>query len=218
MIKDLEPYTEPVVILNSGGFDSIVLAHYAKYILQYTNVHLIHFLYGARNEKPQLECVKKCAEKLDQKLKVIQLPKIDWSRGDFFSENKAYDAIEYVEYRNLIFLSYAISYAQSVGAKRILLAYLSATDYADTSYNFIDGLNLAISESDIIIETPFMNNCKDRLGHIARYLNIKDDEYFSCDSPIEVGGKLVPCEVCKKCESIRYIKEICKKVADEIRK
>ena len=40
-----------IVVLNSGGFDSIVLMNYLHTIQGEDNIHSLHFLYGANNEE-----------------------------------------------------------------------------------------------------------------------------------------------------------------------
>lgn len=193
-----------IVVLNSGGFDSIVLLHYLKLINNEEDLHSIHFLYGANNEKQQLDCVNKVCDKLGISNKVIQLPEIDWSKGTFFTNVNTEDkSLQYVEYRNLIFLSYAISYAEAIGANTICLALLNnngeeeSVRYPDSTVEFLQGLNsFTVPFSNIVIDAPFIYDSKIRLAHIAKYLGIKEDEYFSCDKPNPDGS---PCGICFEC-------------------
>lgn len=130
-----------IVVLNSGGFDSIVLMNYLKTIQGENEIYSLHFLYGARNEEEQLRCVNKVCEKLGAHNKVITLPKFEWTNSSFYE--KDYDIKgQYLEYRNLIFLSYAISYAESIGAEKIYLATLTPQGYTDTSNLFLMDLIL----------------------------------------------------------------------------
>ena len=192
-----------IVVLNSGGFDSVVLMNYLHTIQEEKEIYSLHFLYGANNEKQQLECVNKVCEKVGAVNKVIQLPKIDWSNNDFFNPEGYDKQTQYLEYRNLIFLSYALSYAESIGADRIYLALLNHNDYPDTTLEFLEGLNsFCEPASGITIDAPFIFDNKVRLGHIAKYLNIKEDEYFSCDVPTSEGK---PCGECDDCKSLKEI-------------
>ena len=192
-----------IVVLNSGGFDSVVLMNYLHTIQEEDEIYSLHFLYGANNEKQQLKCVNKVCEKVGAVNKVIQLPKIDWSHNDFFNPEGYDKQTQYLEYRNLIFLSYALSYAESIGADRIYLALLNHNDYPDTTIEFLRGLNsFCEPASGIVIDAPFIYDNKVRLGHIAKYLNIKEDEYFSCDVPTPEGK---PCGECDDCKSLKEI-------------
>lgn len=194
------------VVLNSGGFDSVVLMHYLSVIQGEENIHSLHFLYGANNEKQQLECVNKVCEKLGAVNKVIQLPKIDWTTSNFFTDKEYEESSQYLEYRNLIFLSYALSYAEAIKADKIYLAFINNSQYPDCSSEFLQGLNsFCQPASGISIDAPFIFDSKYRLGHIANYLKIKPDEYFSCDKPKSNGS---PCGECLDCTTLNDVFEV----------
>ena len=135
-----EKNVEKIVVLNSGGFDSIVLMNCIYKTQPDAEIHSIHFHYGARNEKQQQACVDKVCEKCSAKNVVINLPKFDWTSSDFYGDSYDYKS-QYLEYRNLVFLSYAISYAESIGAKKIYLAILKDGNYSDTNPAFIKAVN-----------------------------------------------------------------------------
>ena len=196
-----------IVVLNSGGFDSIVLMNYLHTIQEENEIYSLHFLYGANNEKQQLECVNKVCEKLGAVNKVIQLPLIDWTQSNFF-ESEGYDKqSQYLEYRNLIFLSYALSYAEAIGAEKVYLALINNSGYPDTTVEFLQGLNhFCEPASHIFIDAPFLFDSKQRLAHIAQYLGITKEDYFSCDVPTLEG---IPCG---KCDDCLALEEILKKV------
>lgn len=194
-----------VVVLNSGGFDSIVLMNYLHTIQGEDNIHSLHFLYGANNEKQQLECVNKVCEKLGAVNKVLQLPIIDWTTSEFFKDSDYEIESQYLEYRNLIFLSYALSYAEAIKADRIYVAFLNNSNYPDTSLEFLQGLNsFCHPASGISIDAPFIFDSKFRLGHIANYLGITPEDYFSCDKPTPHGS---PCGKCLDCTTLKEVKE-----------
>ena len=191
------------VVLNSGGFDSIVLMNYLHTVIGEENIHSLHFLYGANNEKQQLSCVNKVCEKLGIVNKVIQLPKIDWTNSEFFTNAEYEESSQYLEYRNLIFLSYALSYAEAIKADKIYLAFINNSRYPDTSMEFLQGLNsFCQPDSGIFIDAPFINDSKYRLGHIAKYLGITPKDYFSCDKPTPDGS---PCGECLDCTTIEEV-------------
>lgn len=194
-----------IVVLNSGGFDSVVLMNYLRFIVGEEEIYSLHFLYGARNEKQQLECVNKVCEKCGAVNKVIQLPPIDWTHSNFFEGGEFNIDSQYLEYRNLIFLSYALSYAQSIGAKKIYLATLKSAGYIDTSEQFFRGLNsFSVPLSSIKIERPFAE-FKDKTEELqyAIVTGVMPEDYFSCDKPIN-GEK---CGKCLDCQSLEFIEE-----------
>lgn len=192
-----------IVVLNSGGFDSIVLMNYLHTIQGEENIHSLHFLYGANNEKQQLKCVNKVCKKLGAVNKIIKLPPIDWTVNDFFKDSEYEVSSQYLEYRNLIFLSYALSYAEAIKADKIYVAFLNNSNYPDTSMEFLDGLNsFCRPESGISIDAPFIFDSKYRLGHIAKYLGITSEDYFSCDKPTSKG---TPCGECLDCTTLEEV-------------
>lgn len=196
-----------IVVLNSGGFDSVVLMNYLQDVHEGDEIHSLHFLYGANNEKQQLECVSKVCEKVGAVNRVIQLPVIDWSTNDFYSDTiKGYKE-QYLEYRNLIFLSYALSYAESIGADKIYLATLKSHGYVDTSEVFFKGINsFSMPLTNIEVVTPFSNFEKvDLIYHVNKY-GINKTDYFTCDAPVE--GK--PCGECGDCKALEFINDILK--------
>lgn len=193
------------VVLNSGGFDSVVLMNYLHTIQGEENIHSLHFLYGANNEKQQLECVNKVCKKLGAVNKVIQLPKIDWTTSNFFTDEEYEESSQYLEYRNLIFLSYALSYAEAIKADKVYLAFINNGVYPDTTLEFLQGLNsFCVPASGIVIDAPFIHDNKYRLGHIANYLKITPEDYFSCDKPKSNGS---PCGECLDCCTLKEVAE-----------
>lgn len=192
-----------IVVLNSGGFDSIVLINYLHTIQGEKDIHSLHFLYGANNEKQQLRCVNKVCEKIGAVNKILRLPPIDWTSSEFFKDSEYKVSSQYLEYRNLIFLSYALSYAEAIKADKIYLAFINNSNYPDTSLEFLQGLNsFCQPASGIVIDAPFIFDSKYRLGHIANYLGITSDDYFSCDKPDKDGR---PCGKCLDCISLEEV-------------
>lgn len=194
-----------IVVLNSGGFDSIALINYLHFILGEDEIYSLHFLYGANNEKQQLECVNKVCEKVGAVNKVIQLPRIDWTAKDFYTENTNEYYKQYLEYRNLIFLSYALSYAEAVGADKIYLATLKSHGYTDTCDKFFDGINsFSIPLTNIEVVRPFSQFEKSDLIYFVNKCRVEVGDYFSCDTPKD--GK--PCGECADCQDLAHIEKV----------
>lgn len=197
--------SEKIVVLNSGGFDSVVLMNYLRFIQGEDNIHSLHFLYGSRNEEQQFKCVNKVCEKVKAvENRIIMLPIFDWTNSNFYNEGfDSFDS-QYLEYRNLVFLSYAVSYAQSIGAKEIYCAFLKGT-YADANETFIRNFNELIKDSGIVLKTPFSDiEYKDDLVPFCTQTGINFDDYFSCDAPDEKGK---PCGKCIDCVAIKVIEK-----------
>jgi 7-cyano-7-deazaguanine synthase len=148
-----------VIVLNSGGFDSVVLMHLVHDMLgEECEIHSLHFSYRQNNFAQELVSSVEVAEKMNCVIHNVRLPMISWTKSNFFNPDFENSESQYLEYRNLIFLSYAMSLAESIGAEAIYLAILkSHHGYTDTSLAFIDHVNKMAKElSNIEILTPFI--------------------------------------------------------------
>lgn len=199
------------VILNSGGFDSICLMHHVHHMIgvDKANEELfsLFFDYGQKSVHQERACSKKCAEKLGIKWREIRLPKFNWTKGGFYRDNYENMENHYLEWRNLVFLAYAFSYAESIGAGEIYMAAfrcLNGSWFKDADPVFFSAIN-SIAPEDIQVLTPFMGGTKGELAALAKYYNIGKSDFNSCD--FLVDGK--PCGMCADCLAIEGIyKEI----------
>ena len=190
------------VILCSGGFDSVVLAHHVRKMLgEEEDIHILFFDYGQKSVEQERSCSKKVSAEIKAYWKEIKLPKMTWSKGMFYSKKYHGEDMHYLEWRNLIFLAYAFSYAQSIQAIEIYAAFfrvLNPDDYfKDACPQFVDVMNML--DPNIEVEVPFMGMTKESLVPLARYYNISREDFFSCDYPKEDGS---PCGECADCKVV----------------
>lgn len=192
-----------IVVLNSGGFDSITLLHHIKDVHSSSEIHSLHYVHGNINRKGETRCVNNACKQLGVVNKQLKLPKMDWTTGTFYKP--VFDLnTQYLESRNLIFLSYAISYAESIGANEIYLALLNSRgDYVDSSEQFVENMNRIANAVGITIFAPFINREKRDLTEYVEKYKITRDMYFSCDVPVK--GK--PCGKCTDCLAIDEVYE-----------
>jgi len=196
--------SEEVIVLCSGGFDTVVLLHSLK--LEEKDVVAVFFDYGQVNAKKEKECSEKVCEKLGFKLMQITLPDFYWSKSTLRSGEIREDRDQYVEMRNLVFLSYAVSIAETFGIKDIYMAVLkSGLGFTDTSESFITGFNTFVNQFGITLHTPFSDMQKEELGFLARMFDISREDFFSCNTPTINDDVMVPCNKCGDCQNIEYI-------------
>lgn len=195
--------SKPVVVLNSGGFDSTVLLHYVKEVEEDSLVYSLFFEYGQRSMEQERRCARKNSVDLDAQYIGVSLPKIYWTGSDFYNEGEFKVDKQYLEMRNLIFLSYALSFAESVGAEKVYLAVLkSHHGYPDTSPRFINAMNEVSKIIGVSIEAPFIESDKYNLVGLAYKYGITESDFHSCDKPTADGK---PCGVCDDCEVVKEI-------------
>lgn len=189
---------EKIVLLNSGGFDSVCLAYEIRAKYPEAEIHSLFFDYGQKTVNTERRCSNDVAEKLGFTHREMTIPSFSWSHCAL-TDGSSDD--QYINQRNLIFLSYAISYAESIGAHLILVAFIKPDEgiqyYSDTSPEFVDKINMITNTLGIEVEAPFIDFTKHGLlMSIARFHGIKRNDFISCSLSEE------PCGECSDCKCI----------------
>lgn len=200
-------HNKTAIILLSGGIDSTTLL--AKLSTENYEVVALSFHYGQKHGI-ELEYAKRNAKKycvknhhfieLDNTLfnsSALVNQEIDISTYTN-SQLPEGQTNAYVPFRNLIFISIALSLAESMKINEIYLAF-NADDncnFWDCRTNFVQQINaVATLNSSIQIKTPFINLSKNEIIKLAHHLNVNLDDTITCYQPIE--GK--ECGVCLSC-------------------
>ena len=202
------------VCLLSGGMDSAVTAALAK--KQGYDIYSLSFDYGQRHKK-ELSCAGKIAKFLrvkEHKVMKIDLRQIGGSAltddiavpvGKDAAGIKASKGIPstYVPARNTIFLSFALAYAEVIGAEAIYIG-ANCVDYSgypdcrpEYFRRFQDLADLATKKTvegkRISIETPIIKLDKAGIVKKGLDLNIPFEHTWSCYQ----GGR----KACGRCDS-----------------
>ena len=194
------------IILLSGGIDSAVTLYFAK--SKGYQLKALIFNYGQRHAK-EIECAKKIAHlnKIEYYLVKCDLPWVKSSLTDKKIKVSLQKKIgggkvplTYVSGRNIIFLSYAASYAESIKAKIIFIgAHIQDySGYPDCRPEFLKSfqkaLNLGIKDKGVKLGAPLLNKNKMEIVKMGRKLGVPFKYTWSCYK----GGKL-PCQRCDSC-------------------
>ena len=203
------------IILLSGGIDSTATLVYA--IKEDYKCYAISFDYNQKH-KIELEYAKEIAKKYNViEHKIIKLDLNILTESALISGNKEvpkYNDIKdlpknipvtYVPARNTLFLSYALSWAESINAGNIFIGankddYQGYPDCRPEFYKKFEELaNIGTSFVDktekIKILTPFINSTKEEIIMFGIENNIDLSKTFTCYEPID--GK--PCGKCYSC-------------------
>jgi 7-cyano-7-deazaguanine synthase len=197
------------VVLLSGGLDSSTVLYWA--IDKGYDCSCLLFDYGQRHKK-ELKGAAKIASLAGCTYKIVKIS-LPWATGSLTDKaqkiphnNKLLTSVHgqsslpstYVPGRNTIFISYAVSYAESIGAKTIFIG-ANAVDYSGYPdcrpryYGAFDRL-LQTLPGKIEIKTPLLKLSKDGIVKLACKLKVPLKHTWSC-----YGGGNVPCGVCDSC-------------------
>ncbi|MBU1112490.1 MAG: 7-cyano-7-deazaguanine synthase QueC [Candidatus Omnitrophica bacterium] len=196
------------VILLSGGLDSVTTLYCAK-SKGYRLTALV-FDYGQRHGK-EIKLAKKIARinNLNYFVKKIDL---SWTKSSLTNrrikmpsgrnlKSKSIPST-YVAGRNIIFLTYAFSLAESIGARKIFIG-AHVQDYSgypdcrpEFIYSFQESANLGLKSSKIKIVAPLIDKSKTEIIELGLELKVPFHDTWSCYN----GGK----RPCLRCDSCRF--------------
>ena len=160
-----------VIILCSGGLDSVVCAHYVNR-LNYDKLIIIFFNYGQNALINERKFSKNMARDINADFLEI---KIDFFQNSHLTQIKKFKKITrknlknslseskkfYLPNRNGIFISYAISIADKINGADIFLGFNSEGQeaYSDATKKFVDKMNALMKVLKINgkIKCPFIN-------------------------------------------------------------
>jgi 7-cyano-7-deazaguanine synthase len=198
------------VCIISGGMDSTLSAYIAKYEEGY-EIIAVHFSYGQKTQKRELESFKKISNSLKAvKEYVLDLNFISQIGGSALTDNDITVPtggiedgvpITYVPFRNGIFLSIAAAIAEREEAKAIYIGVVEedSSGYPDCTDRFISKLESAINEgtkpkTEIDIVTPLISLKKEDIVKRALKLNVPLELTWSC-----YQNEIRACGVCDSC-------------------
>ena len=197
------------IILLSGGMDSAVTLYLAA--KRGFKTYALIFDYGQRHKK-ELNFAKKIAKKHKTPFFIIKL-NFPWKgsalldraktipSGRSLNEIKKGIPSTYVPARNLIFLSNAVSFAESIGADSIFIGAHTEdySGYPDCRMEFFNSFKKTISSGTrdgkhIKICAPLVHMKKKDIVKLALKLKVPLNLTWSC-----YKGLRKPCEVCDSC-------------------
>ena len=213
------------VIVCSGGLDSTVVAAYAKYIDK-KEIILLHFRYGCMAEKKEIESIKQIAEYLHCEYKFIDIDFMKKQIGGstLFSTNendiKKLDAgveyaYEWVPARNLVLLSIATAYSETIDANDIYLGINleEAGSYPDNEQWFINKLNSTLklsvqNDKQVHIHMPVGNLMKYEIVKLGLEIGAPINLSWSCyKQGVNHCGVCGPCQMRRKAFTMNNIED-----------
>jgi len=199
------------VVLLSGGLDSATTLYLAK--KQGFKCHCLIFDYGQRHRR-EIKAAKVIAQSANCEYRILKI-KLPWGGSSLLDNNlkvtrspghKVTSNIPstYVPGRNIIFLSFALSYAEAIKAGAIFIGAHSQdySGYPDCRPEFYrafskviaTGTKSGVQKRKIQIKTPLIRKTKAQIIHLGKNLGVPFALTWSCYR----GGKR-PCGICDSC-------------------
>ncbi|MFA7074190.1 MAG: 7-cyano-7-deazaguanine synthase QueC [Endomicrobiaceae bacterium] len=193
------------IILFSGGLDSTTVLYYAmskKY-----DCHCLIFDYGQKHKK-EVKNAEKMAKSLGLFFQTVHI-KLPWDKSALTNKyvnipnhkiiKKGFVPPTYVPGRNTIFLSYAISYAETIKAGSIFLG-INAVDfssYPDCTGQYLQAMQSVTKalKNKIKIHAPIEHFSKAQIIKLGTKLKVPYEKTWTCYS-----GTKKPCGICDSCK------------------
>jgi 7-cyano-7-deazaguanine synthase len=192
------------IILFSGGLDSTTVLYYVLH--KKYECRCLLFDYGQRHKK-ELKSALKILKLLKVDFKIIKI-KLPCSYDSLTNKNKTIPVNKkiaqtipstYVPGRNTLFLSYGLSFAESIKAGEIFIGAnaLDFSGYPDCRPQFIKAYNFLIKSLGlkIKISAPLIHKTKAQIIKLGRKLKVPYHFTWSCYS-----GLKQPCGKCDSCK------------------
>lgn len=197
----------------SGGLDCTVATSVFKDDFE---IHAITFDYGQKAFKRELRAAKEICNKMGWTHEVIDLPWLaqisnsslntdedipEPSESDLDNLEKSAQSASsvWVPARNMVFTSIAVSYAESIGAEKIIVGWDAeeAATFPDNSKEFLETFNELIdvgSPDKIKIEAPLIELNKEEIVKLGLNIGAPIELSYSC-----YKGSDKQCGVCESC-------------------
>lgn len=191
-------------MLLSGGLDSAVALYYAK--AKGYNCHCLIFDYGQRHKKEILQA-QKIAKVAGCPYRILKI-NFPW-KGSALLDKKIKIPqriakgvpVTYVPARNIIFLSFAISFAETIKARAVFIGAHSQdySGYPDCRPEFLSAFRRMAKAGTLgryEVLAPLLRKNKSRIIMMGKKLGVPFELTWSCYN----GGK----HPCGKCDSCQY--------------
>lgn len=196
------------IVLLSGGLDSAATLYLAK--SRGFECFCLIFDYGQRHGK-EVKLARGIAKLADCKYKVLKID-LPWKGSSLIDktlkvpQKRSFKNIfsgipsTYVPSRNTIFLSYAASFAESIGAKKVFIGAnaIDFSGYPDCRPGYFRQFNKTIKigtkSKNITVAAPLINKTKSQIIILGSTFGIPFKMTWSCYS-----GRRRPCGNCDSC-------------------
>lgn len=207
------------VLLASGGMDSTVLAY--DLANRGEKLAILFLDYGQHCVNTERNTLKRVVPKqYSDEIRILRI-------GDVYRESRSRMIVEanlwtdkvvaddlYLPYRNLLFLSIAAAYAQSIGAKTVYSAFINSNHAKeiDCSFEFFSRLeSLLQTYGSVSIKMPYREMSKKDVAKLGLKLGAPITMTYSC----QVNSDN-PCGACPNCvDRIEALNSLLEELSDD---
>lgn len=199
------------VVLLSGGMDSLTTAGLASE--EGNDLALIHFNYGQKTERAEQRAFNAIASwfEIPDERRLVVYTNFFLHAGGSALVDKGTEIPEadleskeipstYVPFRNAVFLSMAVGWAEVLGAKRVYYGAVSqdSSGYPDCREEFVTAFNLLVETGTkaggaIEVKAPLVNFRKAEIVEAANRMGLPLEKTWSCYARND--------KACGKCDS-----------------
>lgn len=194
---------KPVILLLSGGLDSVTLAYDLK--SQNCLIHALLFNYGQVHLK-ELKCARYHCDCLNLNHTEVELAKV---RG-LFSKSALTDGkgSVIVPNRNSVFVHIAASIAVGAGAESVIIGCNKDDqwEFPDCTWPWLNSVNESLKAAKIEVEVcaPYIGLTKCQIVMRAKELGVPLDSVWWCYKDADK-----PCGKCPSCRKMRKAQQAC---------
>ncbi len=195
------------VVLLSGGLDSATTFYYA--LSKGYDIFCLSFDYGQRHKK-ELNCARYLASLNNSKWQLVRIS-FPWKGSSLLDKRiklpqsgKKDIPNTYVPSRNIIFLTYAVSYAEVIGADKVFIGVnqIDYSGYPDCRSSFLSAFEAAVNKGTkrgingkkISILSPLIRKNKKDIINMGSKLGVPFQHTWSC-----YKGERFLCGKCDSC-------------------
>lgn len=195
-----------VVCVMSGGPDSAVAA--ALQQIEGFKQYFLTFNYGQNSARMEETCARNLASHFGAvDHKIVQLNFLSEIGGsgmtkEGFELSQKTQHLEYVPFRNTIFLSIAVAWAEVLGAERVVIGSIGAPWITpDNSPEYFDKFQAVVNiatklKTDIRVLAPFCRSNKTDVIKRGLELDVPFEKTWSCQNSNDLA-----CGICGNCKA-----------------
>ncbi|REG89375.1 7-cyano-7-deazaguanine synthase [Winogradskyella sediminis] len=204
--------SKKVVLLASGGLDSTTMAYWL--IDKGYDVVPLFINYGQHCVNTEYETLIEVLPKsLKEKVEILNISDVyKYSKSSFINEKNLWENEMtaddlYIPYRNILILTIAASFAQSIDVGEVYSAFINSNHAKeiDCSKEFFSKMENMLGEyGSVKIKMPFLEMSKLDVAKIGIEVKAPIGKTFSCQA-----SSIIPCGACPNCvdrlEAIRKL-------------